>query len=183
MGNYIREFSVSQFNKRHSTPKDNDNDRITRTPKCVSAWNGTSKGNQYKPRRRYRKLESISKLIKKQEFQQCYWSLVGSTGFSKELRGKEKEQAEKKKAAAAAIPGRVKSELASEEDEYVVEQKRLISLLKGISIMEGKEGALSSSTVGSIVGLQSEEISQIASEYAEPECHKNEVFLCKLKTL
>ena len=29
---------------------------------------------------------------------------------------------EKKKAAAAAIPGRVKSELASEEDEYVVEQ-------------------------------------------------------------
>ena len=29
------------------------------------------------------------------------------------------------------------------------------------------QGALSSSTVGSIVGLQSEEISQIASEYAE----------------
>ncbi|XP_068741801.1 carbonyl reductase [NADPH] 1-like isoform X3 [Montipora capricornis] len=36
--------------------------------------------------------------------------------------------------------------------------------------MEGKEGALSSSTVGSIFGLQSEEISQIASEYAERVC-------------
>lgn len=75
-------------------------------------------------------------------------------------------------------------------------QKRLKSLLKGMSAMEGKEvlntlinrkyflctskslffitykplffqGALSSSAVGSIVGLQSEEISQIASEYAE----------------
>ncbi|XP_068741716.1 coiled-coil domain-containing protein 93-like [Montipora capricornis] len=156
MGDYIREFSVSQFNKHHSTPKET-----------------------YKPRRRYRKLESISKLIKKQEFQQCYWSLVGSTGFSKELRGKEKEQAEKKKAAAAAIPGRVKSELASEEDEYVVEQKRLISLLKGISVMEGKEGALSSSTVGSIVGLQSEEISQIASEYAE----RGNVFTVKQRAI
>ena len=32
------------------------------------------------------------------------------------------------------------------------------------------QGALSSSTVGSIVGLQSEEISQIASEYAERVC-------------
>ena len=32
------------------------------------------------------------------------------------------------------------------------------------------QGALSSSTVGSIVGLQSEEISQIVSEYAERVC-------------
>ena len=32
------------------------------------------------------------------------------------------------------------------------------------------QGAQSSSTVGSIVGLQSEEISQIASEYAERVC-------------
>ncbi|XP_068743532.1 coiled-coil domain-containing protein 93-like [Montipora capricornis] len=87
-------------------------------------------------------------------------------GFSKEQRDKvKKEQAEKKKAAAAAIPGRMKSELASEEDECVVEQKRLKSLLKGISVMEGKEDSLSCNTVGSIVGLQSEEISRIASEY------------------
>ena len=32
------------------------------------------------------------------------------------------------------------------------------------------QGALSSSTVGSVFGLQSEEISQIASEYAERVC-------------
>lgn len=36
-----------------------------------------------------------------------------------------------------------------------------------MSAMEGKEGMLSSSTVGSIVELQSEQISKIASEYAE----------------
>ncbi|XP_068716010.1 coiled-coil domain-containing protein 93-like [Montipora foliosa] len=41
-------------------------------------------------------------------------------GFSKEQR--DKKQTEKKKAAVAAIPGRMKSESASEEDEYVVEQ-------------------------------------------------------------
>lgn len=63
---------------------------------------------------------------------------------------------------------------SGEEDEYLVEQKRLKSLLKGMSVMEGKEGALSSSTVGSIVGLQSEEISQIASEYAERQAELQE---------
>ncbi|XP_020609209.1 coiled-coil domain-containing protein 93-like [Orbicella faveolata] len=93
-------------------------------------------------------------------------------GFSKEQRDKEKEQAEKKKAAAVA--GRMRTASGGEEDEYVVEQKRLKSLLKGMSAMEGKEGALSSSTVGSIVGLQSEEISQIASEYAERQAELQE---------
>lgn len=88
-------------------------------------------------------------------------------GFSKEQRDKEKEQAEKKKAAAAAVPGKMQPVSTGEEDEYIVEQKRLKSLLKGMSAMEGNKGSLSSSAVGSIVGLQSDEISQIASEYAE----------------
>lgn len=35
---------------------------------------------------------------------------------------KEKEQAEKKKVAAAAVPGRMRTVSTGEEDEYVVEQ-------------------------------------------------------------
>ncbi|XP_068741608.1 coiled-coil domain-containing protein 93-like isoform X2 [Montipora capricornis] len=170
MGDYIREFSVSQFNKHHSTPEDKE--FLTRKPKCVSGMEILKE--TYKPRRRYRKPESISKSDEETRVRTTLLEYGWQYGFSKEQRDKEKEQAEKKKAAGAAIPGRMRSESASEEDEYVVEQKRLKSLLKGMSVMEGKEGALSSSTVGSIVGLQSEEISQIASEYAERQAELQE---------
>ncbi|XP_044179457.1 coiled-coil domain-containing protein 93-like isoform X2 [Acropora millepora] len=168
MGDYIREFSVSQFNKHHSTPKDDE--FSTRKPKCIFGMENLKE--TYKPRRRYRKPESITKTDEETRVRTTLLEYGWQYGFSKEQRDKEKEQAEKKKAAGAAIPGRAES--ASEEDEYVVEQKRLKSLLKGMSVMEGKEGALSSSTVGSIVGLQSEEISQIASEYAERQAELQE---------
>ncbi|XP_074622733.1 coiled-coil domain-containing protein 93-like [Acropora palmata] len=168
MGDYIREFSVSQFNKHHSTPKDDE--FSTRKPKCIFGMENLKE--TYKPRRRYRKPESITKTDEETRVRTTLLEYGWQYGFSKEQRDKEKEQAEKKKAAGAAIPGRAES--AGEEDEYVVEQKRLKSLLKGMSVMEGKEGALSSSTVGSIVGLQSEEISQIASEYAERQAELQE---------
>lgn len=168
MGDYIREFSVSQFNKHHSTPKDDE--FSTRKPKCIFGMENLKE--TYKPRRRYRKPESITKTDEETRVRTTLLEYGWQYGFSKEQRDKEKEQAEKKKAAGSAIPGRAES--ASEEDEYVVEQKRLKSLLKGMSVMEGKEGALSSSTVGSIVGLQSEEISQIASEYAERQAELQE---------
>lgn len=168
MGDYIREFSVSQFNKHHSTPKDDE--FSTRKPKCIFGMENLKE--TYKPRRRYRKPESITKTDEETRVRTTLLEYGWQYGFSKEQRDKEKEQAEKKKAAGAAIPGRAES--GSEEDEYVVEQKRLKSLLKGMSVMEGKEGALSSSTVGSIVGLQSEEISQIASEYAERQAELQE---------
>lgn len=168
MGDYIREFSVSQFNKHHSTPKDDE--FSTRKPKCIFGMENLKE--TYKPRRRYRKPESITKTDEETRVRTTLLEYGWQYGFSKEQRDKEKEQAEKKKAAGAAIPGRAES--ASEEDEYVVEQKRLKSLLKGMSVMEGREGALSSSTVGSIVGLQSEEISQIASEYAERQAELQE---------
>lgn len=168
MGDYIREFSVSQFNKHHSTPKDDE--FSTRKPKCIFGMENLKE--TYKPRRRYRKPESITKTDEETRVRTTLLEYGWQYGFSKEQRDKEKEQAEKKKAAGAAIPGRAES--GSEEDEYVVEQKRLKSLLKGMSVMEGREGALSSSTVGSIVGLQSEEISQIASEYAERQAELQE---------
>ncbi|XP_068741621.1 coiled-coil domain-containing protein 93-like isoform X2 [Montipora capricornis] len=134
MGDYIQEFSVSQLNnKHHSTPKE-----------------------IYKPCRRYRKLESISKRDEETRVPRV-WNL-GSMDLAKSRETKKRSKPRRKRLPRlAAIPGRMKSELASEEDECVVEQ-----------------GALSSSTVGSIVGLQSEEISQIASEYAERQAELQE---------
>ncbi|CAH3193118.1 unnamed protein product, partial [Porites evermanni] len=170
MGDYIREFSVSQFSKYHTTPQDDEFN--VRKPKCISGMEGLKE--TYKPRRRYRKPESMSQTDEETKVRTTLLEYGWQYGFSKEQRDKEKEQAEKKKAAAAAVPGQMRTALSGEEDEYLVEQKRLKSLLKGMSVMEGKEGALSSSTVGSIVGLQSEEISQIASEYAERQAELQE---------
>ncbi|KAJ7370197.1 Coiled-coil domain-containing protein 93 [Desmophyllum pertusum] len=168
MGDYIREFSVSQFNKCHSTPQDFE--FIARKPKCINGMKGLKE--TYKPHRRYRKPESTTQTDEETRVRTTLLEYGWQYGFSKEQRDKEKEQAEKKK--AAAVPGRMRKASTGEEDEYVVEQKRLKSLLKGMSVMEGREGALSSSTVGSIVGLQSEEISQIASEYAERQAELQE---------
>ncbi|XP_068716015.1 coiled-coil domain-containing protein 93-like isoform X2 [Montipora foliosa] len=56
----------------------------------------------YKPRRRYRKLESISKRDKETRVPTTLLESGWQYGFSKEQRDKEKEQAEKKKAATAS---------------------------------------------------------------------------------
>lgn len=170
MGDYIREFSVSQFNKFHSTPQDLEFN--TKKPKCINGMKSLK--DTYKPRRRYRKPESMAQTDEETQVRTTLLEYGWQYGFSKEQRDKEKEQAEKKKAAGASMPGKMQPVSSGEEDEYVVEQKRLKSLLKGMSVMQGKEGSLSSSAVGSIVGLQSEEISQIASEYAERQAELQE---------
>ncbi|CAK6978429.1 coiled-coil domain-containing protein 93 [Scomber scombrus] len=46
---------------------------------------------------------------------------------------------------------------------------RIKSLMTNMAAMENEEGKLTASAVGQIVGLQSEEIKQIASEYAEKQ--------------
>ena len=95
-------------------------------------------------------------------------------GYSKEQ--KEKKDAKKSNKKTPSAEGdRPKSEsMDSIEDEYIIEQKHINSLMSNMAAMQGKEGSLSSSLVGSIVGLQSEEISQMASEYAEKQAELQE---------
>ncbi|EDO46239.1 predicted protein, partial [Nematostella vectensis] len=166
MGDYIREFSVSQFNKFHSTPQDDEFKE--RKPKCLETMSHLKE--TYKPKRLYRKPGKEDD-DEENRVRTTLLEYGWQYGFSKEER--EKEKAEKKKAAVAAS-GRGRASSAGEEDEHIIEQKRLSSLLRGMSIMEGKEGALSPNAVGSIVGLQSEEISQMASEYAERQAELQE---------
>lgn len=50
---------------------------------------------------------------------------------------------------------------------------RIKSLMTNMAAMENEEGRLTASAVGQIVGLQSEEIKQIASEYAEKQSERS----------
>ncbi|KAJ7354756.1 Coiled-coil domain-containing protein 93 [Desmophyllum pertusum] len=110
---------------------------IARKPKCINGMKGLKE--TYKPHRRYRKPESTTQTDEETRVRTTLLEYGWQYGFSKEQRDKEKEQAEKKK--AAAVPGRMRKASTGEEDEYVVEQKRLKSLLKGMSVMEGREQA------------------------------------------
>uniref|UniRef100_A0A4W3HKA3 Coiled-coil domain-containing protein 93 n=1 Tax=Callorhinchus milii TaxID=7868 RepID=A0A4W3HKA3_CALMI len=108
MGDYIRSFSVSQFQKNHSLLEDNDfKQRKSKAMKAV-----VDVSDVYKPQRKYKRLSGAQTLI-------------------------------------------------DEESRL-----RIKTLMTGMAAMATEEGRLTASTVGQIVGLQSEEIKQIASEYA-----------------
>uniref|UniRef100_A0A8C4IGB0 Coiled-coil domain-containing protein 93 n=1 Tax=Dicentrarchus labrax TaxID=13489 RepID=A0A8C4IGB0_DICLA len=123
MGDYVRAYSVSQFQKSHSLPEDEE--FLQRKDKAVRAV----LDEVYKPQRKYRRQRDAGELLDEE-------SRVHSTlleygrryGFSKQ----------------------------SKQDEVVMCCLCL-------------QGRLTASAVGQIVGLQSEEIKQIASEYAEKQ--------------
>uniref|UniRef100_A0A4W3HFL3 Coiled-coil domain-containing protein 93 n=1 Tax=Callorhinchus milii TaxID=7868 RepID=A0A4W3HFL3_CALMI len=123
MGDYIRSFSVSQFQKNHSLLEDNDfKQRKSKAMKAV-----VDVSDVYKPQRKYKRLSGAQTLIDEE-------SRVHSTLL----------EFDKKVTLAAGM-----TEVSEEED-----------------LQAAEEGRLTASTVGQIVGLQSEEIKQIASEYA-----------------
>ncbi|XP_013408338.2 coiled-coil domain-containing protein 93 [Lingula anatina] len=163
MGDYIRAFSVSQFNKNHKTPEDELFEQLKE--KAVSSVSAVK--DVYKPQRRYRRHDADK--IKEEEMR------VHSTlleygrryGMSKTQIADDSEKANKKKAAAAGL-GKG-SEEPSAEELQAEEERRIKALMSGMSAMEGQEGRLTAGMVGSIVGLQAEEIQQMASEYAEKQ--------------
>ena len=69
------------------------------------------------------------------------------------------------KATKAGLVTESSSKDGEESEEYLEEQRKLQTLLAGMSGADMKE-SLSSHLVGSIVGLQSDEIMQMAEEYA-----------------
>ncbi|NXU64625.1 CCD93 protein, partial [Horornis vulcanius] len=62
-----------------------------------------------------------------------------------------------------------KAEPCDEDDLQAAEELRIKTLMTGMAAMAKEEGKLTASTVGQIVGLQSDEIKQIVSEYAEKQ--------------
>ena len=59
------------------------------------------------------------------------------------------------------------SSAEEESDARADEERRIKALMKGMAQAEGDEMFVSTAAVGSIVGLQSAEILQMASEYEE----------------
>uniref|UniRef100_A0A671TTS8 Coiled-coil domain-containing protein 93 n=1 Tax=Sparus aurata TaxID=8175 RepID=A0A671TTS8_SPAAU len=164
MGDYVRAYSISQFNKTHKLPEDEE--FLQRKDKAVRAVLDVLE--VYKPQRKYRRQRDAGELLDEE-------SRVHSTlleygrryGFSKQ--SKQDKVDEKKGSQAggsqAAPPGM--SEVSEEEDLQAAEEMRIKTLMTSMAAMVNEEGKLTASAVGQIVGLQSEEIKQIASEYAE----------------
>ncbi|NP_001085446.1 coiled-coil domain-containing protein 93 [Xenopus laevis] len=162
MGDYIRSYSVSQFQKEHSLPEDQEFEH--RREKAVRTLSETL--DVYRPRRKYKRQGGSAELMDEE-------SRVHSTlleygrryGLSKQMKPEKPE--DRKVPVPQGLVG--KGEVKEEEELRAEEELRIKALMTEMAAMGMEEGRLTASTVGQIVGLQSDEIKQMVSEYAEKQ--------------
>uniref|UniRef100_A0A673YTQ0 Coiled-coil domain-containing protein 93 n=1 Tax=Salmo trutta TaxID=8032 RepID=A0A673YTQ0_SALTR len=163
MGDYVRAYSVSQFQKTHSFPEDED--FLQRKEKAVKAVLDVSE--VYKPQRKYKRQVEAGELLDEESratsLPHSFFLMVSPCSL----------QTEDRKASltpgSQATPQGMTEVSQEEEDLQAAEEMRIKTLMTSMAAMATEEGRLTASTVGQIVGLQSEEIKQIASEYAEKQ--------------
>uniref|UniRef100_A0A3Q3X2Y3 Coiled-coil domain-containing protein 93 n=1 Tax=Mola mola TaxID=94237 RepID=A0A3Q3X2Y3_MOLML len=148
MGDYVRAYSISQFQKTHSLPEDDE--FLQRKDRAVRAVMDVLE--VYKPQRKYRRQRDAGELLDEE-------SRVHSTLLEYGRRYGFSKQAKQDKVVKLCRGFRC----------VFVSQMRIKSLMTNMAAMVNEEGRLTASAVGQIVGLQSEEIKQIASEYAEKQ--------------
>uniref|UniRef100_A0A672MGG4 Coiled-coil domain-containing protein 93 n=1 Tax=Sinocyclocheilus grahami TaxID=75366 RepID=A0A672MGG4_SINGR len=161
MGDYVRSYSISQFQKTHAFPEDEEFE--LRKERAISTVVNVCE--VYAPQRRYKRQVDAGELLDEE-------SRVHSTllefgrryEFSKQSKAVEQKQV-LAQGTQGVPPGM--AQVSEEEDLQAAEELRIKALMTGMAAMATEEGKLSASTVGQIVGLQSEEIKQIATEYAE----------------
>nr|XP_058908521.1 coiled-coil domain-containing protein 93 isoform X2 [Kogia breviceps] len=169
MGDYIRSYSTSQFQKAYSLPEDDD--FIKRKEKAIKTVVDLS--DAYKPRRKYRRQRGAEELLDEEsrvhttllEYGRVTDSLM-RYGFSN--RSKAEKAEDKKMALPTGLLAAEKAD-AHEEDELQAAEERIQSLMTKMTAMAREENRLTASSVGQIVGLCSAEIKQIVSEYAEKQ--------------
>ncbi|XP_012631069.2 coiled-coil domain-containing protein 93 isoform X3 [Microcebus murinus] len=170
MGDYIRSYSISQFQKTYSLPEDDD--FIKRKEKAIKTV--TDLSDVYKPRRKYKRQQGAEELLDEEsrvhatllEYGRVTDALV-RYGFSRQSKT---EKAEDKKGALPTGLSAAEKADAHEEDELrAAEEQRIQSLMTKMTAMAKEESRLTASSVGQIVGLCSAEIKQIVSEYAEKQ--------------
>ncbi|GFY59846.1 coiled-coil domain-containing protein 93 [Trichonephila inaurata madagascariensis] len=149
-GDYIRAFSISQFHKSYETPEDIAA-KILKEKMAVSY--GEIK-EVYRPQRLFR-YHTPQKLKEEEVRVQTtlleYGKKLGSARITESKEGETSSDTEKS------------VQKASEEES------RIQNLMKSMSVTNEHESKLTASQVGSIVGLQSGEIQQVASEFAEKQ--------------
>uniref|UniRef100_A0A2K6ESW2 Coiled-coil domain-containing protein 93 n=1 Tax=Propithecus coquereli TaxID=379532 RepID=A0A2K6ESW2_PROCO len=164
MGDYIRSYSISQFQKTYSLPEDDD--FIKRKEKAIKTVIDLS--DVYKPRRKYKRQQGAEELLDEESRVHATLLEYGRRyGFSRQSKT---EKAEDKKAALPTGLSAAEKADAHEEDELrAAEEQRIQSLMTKMTAMAKEESRLTASSVGQIVGLCSAEIKQIVSEYAEKQ--------------
>lgn len=161
MGDYIRSYSISQFQKTYSLPEDDDflkrKEKAIKT--VVDLW------DIYKPRRKYKRQQGAEELLDEESRVHATLLEYGRRyGFSRQSKT---EAAEDKKTSLAPVTE--KADAQDEDELQAAEEQRIQSLMTKMTAMASEEGRLTASSVGQIVELCTPEIKQIVSEYAEKQ--------------
>ncbi|KAF1498507.1 Coiled-coil domain-containing protein 93, partial [Eudyptula minor novaehollandiae] len=165
MGDYIRSYSISQFQKTHRLPEDDE--FMQRKDKAIKMV--TDIFEVYKPQRKYKRQKGAEELLDEESKVHATLLEYGRRyGFSRQA-GKAEQAEDKKIALPPGLAAAGKAEPCDEDDLQAAEELRIKTLMTGMAAMATEEGKLTASTVGQIVGLQSDEIKQIVSEYAEKQ--------------
>ncbi|XP_045681948.1 coiled-coil domain-containing protein 93 isoform X5 [Phyllostomus hastatus] len=170
MGDYIRSYSISQFQKTYSLPEDDD--FIKRKEKAIKTVVDLS--DVYKPRRKYKRQQGAEELLDEEsrvhatllEYGRVTDSLM-RYGFSRQSKIEKAE--DKKTALPAGLLAAEKADAHEEDELQAAEEQRIQSLMTKMTAMANEESRLTASSMGQIVGLCSAEIKQIVSEYAEKQ--------------
>ncbi|XP_031815839.1 coiled-coil domain-containing protein 93 isoform X2 [Sarcophilus harrisii] len=162
MGDYIRSYSVSQFQKIYSLPEDND--FLQRKEKSIKTV--TDIFDVYKPRRKYRRQKGAEELLDEESRVHTTLLEYGRRyGLSRQSKTEKTE--DKKVVLPSGFSGSGKS--LDEDELQAAEERHIETLMTKMAAMATEESRLTASAVGQIVGLRSEEIKQIVSEYAEKQ--------------
>uniref|UniRef100_A0A803XWM7 Coiled-coil domain-containing protein 93 n=1 Tax=Meleagris gallopavo TaxID=9103 RepID=A0A803XWM7_MELGA len=165
MGDYIRSYSISQFQKTHRLPEDDE--FMQRKEKAIKTV--TDIFEVYKPQRKYKRQKGAEELLDEESKVHATLLEYGRRyGFSRQA-GKTEQTEDKKIMLPSGLTAAGKAEPCDEDDLRAAEELRIKTLMTGMAAMATEEGKLTASTVGQIVGLQSDEIKQIVSEYAEKQ--------------
>uniref|UniRef100_A0A8B9GK61 Coiled-coil domain-containing protein 93 n=1 Tax=Amazona collaria TaxID=241587 RepID=A0A8B9GK61_9PSIT len=156
-GDYIRSYSISQFQKTHRLPEKS----------LLPALNSFTVFQEvYKPQRKYKRQKGAEELLDEESKVHATLLEYGRRyGFSRQA-GKTEQAEDKKIVVPSGLAAAGKAEPCDEDDLQAAEELRIKTLMTGMAAMATEEGKLTASTVGQIVGLQSDEIKQIVSEYA-----------------
>ncbi|MBN3294097.1 CCD93 protein, partial [Polypterus senegalus] len=154
MGDYIRAYSISQFQKSHSIPEDDDF-KLSKEKAIKTVLNVSE---VYKPQRKYKRQTGSEELTDEESRVHSTLLEYGSKIPTQHPHIFQNIKEIRNESSAALVMGNDKTQ-----------QLRIKTLMTGMAVMANEEGRLTASTVGQIVGLQSHEIKQIVSEYAEKQ--------------
>uniref|UniRef100_A0AAX7T3J8 Coiled-coil domain-containing protein 93 n=1 Tax=Astatotilapia calliptera TaxID=8154 RepID=A0AAX7T3J8_ASTCA len=161
MGDYVRAYSISQFQKSHSLPEDKE--FVQRKDKAVRAVLDVLE--VYKPQRKYRRHRNAEELLDEESRVHStlleYGRILLRSSSSLLFAPFQVDEGKVSLAGGSQAASHGVVDVSEEEDLQAVEEVR--TLFTDLCF----QGKLTASAVGQLVGLQSEEIKQFASEYAE----------------